>query len=161
HAIRKLVQHKVREVVRKRPGGGGYALYAPNKGKKGKSKKAGEFPTKLAAKRAELARFPPKDPQKLSRLRKQVQRLSKDPRKAAEQERKAKVKHHEGLVREKAEPAEKPTTAKDGVQKRYEFQGLPIAVENPQGSIRKWHDPEGKETGKTEMFADYGFIDGH
>ena len=43
-------------------------LYAPNKGKKHASRPAGAFPTKLAAKRADLARFPPKDPKKLEEL---------------------------------------------------------------------------------------------
>ena len=88
--VRELVRHRVKEVVRKKPGGGGYTLYAPNKGKKGKSKALGTFPTKLGAKRAELARFPPKDPEKLKRLRRQVDKMARDPKKAAEKEKKAK-----------------------------------------------------------------------
>lgn len=79
HAVRELVRNKVREVVRKKPGGGGYVLYAPNKGKKGKSKASGSFPTKAGAKRAELARFPPKDSKKLVRMRKHIQKLTKKP----------------------------------------------------------------------------------
>lgn len=79
HAVRELVRSKVREVVRKKPGGGGFVLYAPNKGKKGKSKASGSFPTKAGAKRAELARFPPKDPKKLQRMRKHIQKLTKKP----------------------------------------------------------------------------------
>lgn len=78
---RQVAQKKVKEVVRKKPGGGGYVLYAPNKGKKGSAKSVGNFPTKSGAKRAELARFPPKDPAKLARLRKEVERLIKDPKK--------------------------------------------------------------------------------
>lgn len=87
--VRELIKKKVREVVRKKAGGGGYTLYAPNKGKKGKSRTVGTFPTKQGAKRAELARFPPKDPEKLKRLRREVDRLAKDPRKAAEKEKRA------------------------------------------------------------------------
>jgi hypothetical protein len=45
--------------------------------------------------------------------------------------------------------------------KRYLFQGLPIAVENPAGSIRTWSDADGKQTGQTLMLHDYGFIEGH
>ena len=78
---RHVAQKKVKEVVRKKPGGGGYILYAPNKGKKGPAKVTGNFPTKMGAKRAELARYPPKDPGKLARLRKEVERLMKDPKK--------------------------------------------------------------------------------
>ena len=82
----------MKEVVRKKPGGGGWLLYAPNPGKKKGSSKKGEFPTKLGAKRAQLARFPPKDAYKLNRLRKEVDRLTKDPIAAKEKERKAKDK---------------------------------------------------------------------
>lgn len=89
HAVRELIRTKMKEVVRKKAGGGGYALYAPNKGKKGKAKPVGSFPTKMGAKRAELARYPPKEPGKLKRLRKEVDRLAKDPKKAAEKEKKA------------------------------------------------------------------------
>jgi len=94
HAIRELIRNKVREVVRKKAGGGGYTLYAPNPGKKGGSKPVGNFPTKMGAKRAELARFPPKDPGKLKRLRKDIERVSKDPKKAAEREKTARK--HQG-----------------------------------------------------------------
>ena len=89
HVIREAVRHKIKEVVRKKAGGGGYTLYAPNRGKKHGAKALGTFPTKLAAKRAELARFPPKDPGKLQRLRKEVEKLMKDPKKAAAAERRA------------------------------------------------------------------------
>ena len=47
--------------------------------------------------------------------------------------------------------------------KRYEFQGLPIAVEHPAGSTRIWREPgpEGGVIGSTKMVHDYGFIEGH
>ena len=81
--VREIVRGRVKEIVRKKPGGGGYVLYSPNKGKKNNAKAVGSFPTKLGAKRAELARFPPKDPSKLGRLRKSVDKMLKDPKKAA------------------------------------------------------------------------------
>ena len=81
--IRKAVQ----EIVRKKKGGGGYNLYSPNKGKKNPPKLVGEFPTHLAAKRAELARFPPKDAEQLKRARARLAKLSKDPKKRARAEK--------------------------------------------------------------------------
>lgn len=45
------------------------------------------------------------------------------------------------------------------VVKRYEFAGLPIAVENPAGSERSWTGDGGVER-KTTMRHDYGFIEG-
>ncbi len=92
HAIRRVVQKRVKEVVRKKAGGGGYVLYSPNQGKRKNPKPVGEFPTKLGAKRAELSRFPPKDQGKLKRLRKEVDKLLKDPKKAAEKEKAANKK---------------------------------------------------------------------
>jgi ribosomal protein S10 len=86
---RLAIRQKINEVVRKKAGGGGFVLYSPNKGKKKASHPVATFPTKLAAKRAQLARFPPKDPKKLGRLRKEIQRLMKDPKKRAEAERRA------------------------------------------------------------------------
>lgn len=87
--LREAVRKKIDDVVRKKPGGGGFVLYSPNKGKKKPSKSVGEFPTKLAAKRAELARFPPKDTAKLKRLRDQIAKLSKDPKKRHDAEERA------------------------------------------------------------------------
>lgn len=81
--VREVVKHRVKEIVRKKAGGGGYVLYSPNRGKKKSPKKVGEFPTKLGAKRAELARFPPKDQSKLGRLRKSVDKMVKNPKTAA------------------------------------------------------------------------------
>lgn len=77
-AIRDKIKKKVKEVVRKQPDGK-YALYAPNPGKEKGSSNVGAFPTKLAARRAELNRFPPKDPSKLARLKKDVEKLRKKP----------------------------------------------------------------------------------
>lgn len=50
-----------------------------------------------------------------------------------------------------------------GVAKRYTFAGLPIAVENPKGTLRTWTEdgPNGRSIGNTKMQFDYGFIDGH
>jgi hypothetical protein len=102
HAIRELVASKVKEVVRKKPGAGGFVLYSPNQGKKRPSKAVQEFPTRAAAKRAELARFPPKDPGKLKRMRKDIQKLLKDPKKSTETNIKAT----------KAKATDKPKTKK-------------------------------------------------
>ena len=46
-----------------------------------------------------------------------------------------------------------------GIQDRYEFQGLPIAVENVAGSTRSGKDKDGHEW-ETKMKHDYGFIEG-
>lgn len=81
--VRAVVRKRIQEVVRKKPGGGGYILYSPNQGKKKAPKPVGEFPTKLAARKAELARFPPKDADKLRRARKNLERMAKDPKKRA------------------------------------------------------------------------------
>lgn len=43
---------------------------------------------------------------------------------------------------------------------RRTYAGLPVAVENPAGSMRTWTD-EGGNSGRTFMRHDYGFIDGH
>lgn len=86
--FKDAVRRGVREIVRKKKGGGGFALYAPNKGKKKNPKPVGEFPTRFAAKKAELARFPPKDPEQLKRARARLDKISKDPKKRADAERK-------------------------------------------------------------------------
>lgn len=90
-ALRSAIRQNLPEIVRKKEGGGGYVLYAPNeKGRKRKKnpKPVGEFPTRAAAKKAELARFPPKGGTQLKRARKEVDRLLKDPKKAQAQDRK-------------------------------------------------------------------------
>jgi hypothetical protein len=76
--VRTAVKQRINEVVRKKDGK--YVLFAPNSGKKHDAKPIATFSTKLAAKRAELAKFPPKDPKKLARLRKQIEKLLKDPK---------------------------------------------------------------------------------
>ena len=83
-AVREKIRKRVKEIVRKQPDGK-YALYAPNPGKQKGSSQVGSFPTKLAARRAELNRFPPKEPQKLARLRKDVEKLRKKPELAAKE----------------------------------------------------------------------------
>lgn len=86
-AFRYLVNQRLQEIVRKKEGGGGYNLYSPNKGKKKGAKAVGEFPTRFAAKRAELARFPPKDPEALKKARKRLDKMAKDPKKRQEKEK--------------------------------------------------------------------------
>ena len=45
------------------------------------------------------------------------------------------------------------------IRGRINYQGLPIAIENPVGSIRKWRDESGN-VGETRMFHAYGYIEG-
>lgn len=90
HALRELIRTRIKEVVRKKAGGGGYVLYSPNRGKKKPSKAVGNFPTKIGAKKAELARFPPRDPEKQKRMRKEIDKALKDPKKQADKERSAR-----------------------------------------------------------------------
>jgi hypothetical protein len=45
--------------------------------------------------------------------------------------------------------------------RRREFAGLPVAVENPAGTVRLWTDADGKTVGSTKMQFDYGYIEGH
>ena len=57
-------------------------------------------------------------------------------------------------------PGEKAKlTAGAGPVARRTFAGLPIAIENPAGSIRLWHDGP-TQIGATTMQNDYGFIEG-
>ena len=42
---------------------------------------------------------------------------------------------------------------------RLTYQGLPITIENDEGSIRRWKNNAG-ETGKVTMFYKYGFLEG-
>lgn len=46
------------------------------------------------------------------------------------------------------------------LQGKMEFQGLPIAVENKKGSVRKWHDPHNGTDGETKMQHPYGYVEG-
>lgn len=38
--------------------------------------------------------------------------------------------------------------------------GQLVAIENPAGTVRRWYDADGKETGSTTMLWDYGFLHG-
>jgi len=51
-----------------------------------------------------------------------------------------------------------PKNEKGGTSK-LTFQGLPITIENDEGSVRRWKNNEG-QTGKTTMFYRYGYIHG-
>ena len=86
-ALNSKVNEKINEIIRKKEGGGGFNLYSPNKGKKKPSKLVGTFPTRLAAKQAELARFPPKDPEQFKKARARLDKLSKNPKKRIEKEK--------------------------------------------------------------------------
>lgn len=74
----------------------------------------------------------------------------------------------EGEDREGVLPAKKKTAALQARYipippvRRYEFQGLPIAVENPAGSTRVWREdgPDGEVIGQTNMRHDYGYVEG-
>ncbi len=81
--MKETIRQLVREIIRKKAGGGGYNLYPPNKGKKKAPKPVGEFPTRLAAKEVELSRFPPKDPEQLKKARAKLDKIKKDPKKRA------------------------------------------------------------------------------
>jgi hypothetical protein len=134
HAVREMVRNKMKEVVRKKSGGGGYVLYSPNQGKKKPSKAVGNFPTKVGAKKAELARFPPKDPGKLKRLRKEVDRLLKDPKKRAEKEKSAAREKGTDDGRKKAAPApKKKETKKESVAVTVAPDVKEIAADGPEG----------------------------
>lgn len=96
---RIVIRNQLQEVVRKK--GDKYILFAPNSGKKHDPKPVATFSTKLAAKRAELAKFPPKDPKKLERLRKQIEKLLNDPLERVKEEmddRVIKESHDRDLV---------------------------------------------------------------
>ena len=106
-AVREAVKEMISELVRKKPGGGGYILYSPNRGKKKPPKPVGEFPTKVAARKAELARFPPKDAEQLKRLRKDLDKLTKDPKKRIQRDKDAmatKKPHKSGAPKHARKP---------------------------------------------------------
>jgi hypothetical protein len=46
------------------------------------------------------------------------------------------------------------------VKQRLTVAGLPIAIENPKGSVRRWYDPVKQERGSTKMVHPYGYIRG-
>ena len=64
--------------------------------------------------------------------------------------------------KEPAAPAKTKATALSmgAPLKRYSFQGIPMAIENPQGSIRLWTDDEARNIGSTRMLHDYGYVEG-
>lgn len=39
-----------------------------------------------------------------------------------------------------------------------DFQGLPVSIENPKGSVRHWYDSHNKTHGETKMKHDYGYF---
>lgn len=79
------------ETVRKLPNGM-YGVYLPNKGKKKAPKKIGEYPDRISAREAELARGG-KTGEAAKRERERLQKLKKDPKKlAAAKKRDAKKK---------------------------------------------------------------------
>jgi phage gp29-like protein len=65
-----------------------------------------------------------------------------------------------------APPENKPAALSAGdlaarpIVNRYQFQGLPIAVEHARGTTRTFHDGTGAKTGESLMLNDYGFIEG-
>lgn len=64
----------------------------------------------------------------------------------------------------KKDDEEKKAAAKntgDQVVARREFAGFRIAIENPAGSTRHWFDLDGKQTGETQMYHDYGYFEDH
>lgn len=77
---------------------------------------------------------------------------------AAEEAVFAEEREAAGIVEPPAEGTPEKLTA--NVVRRLTFAGLPIAVENPVGSVRKWRDADGNE-GQTHMLHDYGFIEGY
>ena len=46
------------------------------------------------------------------------------------------------------------------LQGRMKFQDLSISIENAKGSVRRWKDPWGRESGSTKMHFAYGYIRG-
>jgi hypothetical protein len=46
------------------------------------------------------------------------------------------------------------------LEDRLELFGFDIPIENKKGSVRRWHDENGNETGATEMKSHYGYIEG-
>ncbi len=139
--VRAVIRQRIKEVVRKKPGGGGYVLYSPNQGKKKPPKPVGEFPTKLAAKKAELARFPPKDTEKLRRARKGVERMSKDPKKRA-----AQAAGDMGTKKPKKSgaPKKEPTPKKESVLRQLVREAVneSLFMEEPEQS--RWDERIGR-----------------
>lgn len=75
-AIRAYVRSMIHEFVKKDAESDKYVLYKP-RGKGEKPKQIGKFPTRYLAKQAELQRFPPRDPEKRKKRKKEVDRMRK------------------------------------------------------------------------------------
>jgi hypothetical protein len=160
-AFKEAVRQMVREIVRKKEGGGGYRLYPPNKGKKKKNQKpVGEFPTRFSAKKAELARFPPKDPEQLKKMRARIDRLSKDPKRRADAERRdltgtKHVKKSGAPARERKKRKEEfvRLMARDLHERLFEGPGMPIMQQIPIGA-KKAAEMWGLSPFDTKKFID-------
>jgi len=63
--------------------------------------------------------------------------------------------HHPEFNKSKNQEEEKENF---GEVSRLVFQGLPISIENPVGSVRKWHNKHTGESGQTKMLYPYGYI---
>lgn len=135
-AVRVMIRNRLGEIVRRKPGGGGYKLYSPNQGKKKQAKPVGEFPTKLAAKKAELSRFPPKDVAKLKRLRHEIERLQKDPEKRVEKERQwAHPEQNKSKLKNKKKPEKKKDTKKEALELVRDALREALFREEPEASV--------------------------
>lgn len=89
HVTRQVVRNRLSEVIRRK--GDKWVLYKPNTGKKKKPEIAGEFPTKVMAKRAELNRYPSsKDPEEIAKLRKQLAKMAQKPESALKKSKRRK-----------------------------------------------------------------------
>lgn len=54
-----------------------------------------------------------------------------------------------------------PLAGNHPVVDRYQWAGFTIAVENKQGSSRKWVDPQTGTAGQSPMYWDYGYLEGY
>lgn len=87
---REMVDEVFMETVRKLPNGK-FGVYVKNKGKKKAPKKVGEYPDKVAAREAELARGG-KSGEAAKRERERLNKLKKDPKKLAKAKAKKSTK---------------------------------------------------------------------
>ncbi len=62
-----------------------------------------------------------------------------------------------GILESAGRPPMKFKTKKFVLQDRYQFQGIPVSIENKAGSVRKGTDSDGHEW-QTKMRFDYGYI---
>jgi hypothetical protein len=68
------------------------------------------------------------------------------------------AKHFDVFSVEQTPSVQWKVAAEHKIAGHIKFQGLSIAIENPKGSVRKWHDKFGGEHGQTKMAYHYGFI---